>query len=77
MKEGFDPKAEAEKRKVAVTTFKDAAESYLSYALGSLSNEKHRKQWRSTLETYAYPTLGDLAVAKVDAAAIYRAVSPI
>jgi len=26
------------------------------------SNDKHRKQWSSTLDTYAYPKIGSLLV---------------
>jgi hypothetical protein len=29
-------------------------------------NVKHRAQWRSTLKTYGYSILGDLAVADID-----------
>jgi integrase len=29
------------------------------------TNEKHRKQWASTLETYAYPVLGKILVADI------------
>ena len=32
----------------------------------SWKNQKHREQWLSTLEAYAFPTLGDLSVATID-----------
>jgi hypothetical protein len=38
-----------------------------------LKNEKHIGQWSSTLETYIYPTLGDLSIGtitKVDIAEV-------
>ncbi|WP_206237947.1 tyrosine-type recombinase/integrase [Novosphingobium terrae] len=76
-RDGIDLKVEAKKLKIASMTFKEAAESYLDHALSSLSNVKHQKQWRSTLKTYAYPTLGELVVGKVDAPDIAEALKPI
>jgi hypothetical protein len=29
-------------------------------------NSKHRQQWRNTLATYVYPSLGELPVAAID-----------
>ena len=46
-------------------TFKDCAEMYLDHRLKSLSNEKHKKQWRSTLEKYAYPFVGDKHIEEI------------
>jgi hypothetical protein len=40
-------------------------------------NQKHIGQWSSTLETYIYPTLGDLIVGtitKVDIAAVLEPI---
>ena len=37
----------------------------------------HRKQWRSTLATYAYPSIGDTDVAKIDRAAVLGVLEPI
>ena len=37
-------------------------ERYVSAHEARWRNPKHRAQWRSTLETYAYPVLGDKAV---------------
>jgi len=50
-----------EKRK----SFKDCAEMYLEHRLKSLSNDKHKQQWRNTLETYVYPIIGDRPVADI------------
>lgn len=46
-------------------TFRECAEAYLSMHSTKFSNEKHRKQWRSTLETYAYPFLGNMLVSDI------------
>lgn len=46
-------------------TFQDCAEAYLQAHTSDYTNEKHRKQWASTLEAYAYPVIGRLLVADV------------
>ena len=40
-------------------TFKRVAEEFLEGKRQEFSNQKHAKQWVSTLETYAYPILAD------------------
>lgn len=55
-------KAEAAKAK----TFKDCAQEYLQKHQSSYSNAKHAKQWASTLETYAYPIIGNLLVSDLN-----------
>jgi len=46
-------------------TFKECASLYLEHRLKSLSNEKHKRQWITTLETYVYPVIGDRPVAEI------------
>jgi hypothetical protein len=42
-------------------TFREAAEQFLGTGkIESLKSDKHRKQWRSTLESHAFPVLGDM-----------------
>jgi len=53
--------AQAAKQK----TFKECADAYMDAHASDYTNEKHRKQWASTLETYAYPIIGDLMVADI------------
>lgn len=53
--------AQAAKRK----TFKECADAYMDAHASDYTNDKHRKQWASTLETYAYPIIGDLMVADI------------
>jgi integrase len=66
--------AEAERRlkEALKITFRDCAERYIVAHEKSWRNEKHRAQWRSTLETYAYPELGELPVAAVDTALVTK-----
>lgn len=58
-------------------TFKDAAGKYLTIHESGWRNAKHRQQWRSTLETYAFPTLGQRPVKAIDSALINAALAPI
>ena len=51
-------------------TFKECARDYLETHLREFSNEKHRKQWVSTLENYVYPTLGARLVSSITMADI-------
>ena len=46
-------------------TFKECAEAYMTAKNGEFTNDKHRKQWASTLEMYAYPFIGHLYVADI------------
>lgn len=56
-------------------TFKSAAQQFLNLHEGGWRNEKHRAQWHSTLEKYAYPTLGNRPVKAIDAALINGAIA--
>ncbi len=46
-------------------TFRECAEAYMEAHASDYSNDKHRKQWSSTLDTYAYPKIGSLLVSDV------------
>jgi hypothetical protein len=46
-------------------TFKECAEAYVEAHATNYTNEKHRKQWSSTLEAYAYPVFGSMLVADI------------
>lgn len=74
---GIDPVAAKREKKVAVPTFAEAAERAHAEFKGSWRNAKHRAQWLSTLQTYAFPTLGNLPVDRIEASAIINALQPI
>ncbi|MEZ5755693.1 MAG: integrase arm-type DNA-binding domain-containing protein [Paracoccaceae bacterium] len=57
--------------------FKDAVDKALAAKLDGFKNEKHRDQWRSTLDAYAIPALGSLLVQEIDTAAVLRVLQPI
>lgn len=46
-------------------TFRDCAEAYMEAHASDYTNDKHRKQWSSTLEAYAYPLIGKMLVADI------------
>jgi integrase len=46
-------------------TFKECAEGYMDAHASDYTNEKHCKQWASTLETYAYPIIGQMLVGDI------------
>lgn len=82
--QGIDPIAlKQERRRQAVVaeakrvTFEEAAESYMAAHGPSWRNEKHRAQWASTLKTYAYPTIGRVALPDVDTPLILKLLKPI
>jgi len=73
---GIDPVAE--RRKAAgVPTFRQAAASVHAEHKTGWKNGKHRDQWISTLENYAFPAFGDRAVSAVDAPAVRDALAAI
>ena len=73
---GGDPMAERRKAKTSIT-FTEAVEQYLASKLDGFKNEKHRKQWRSTLEVYAFPVLGGMQVKAIGVADVLRVLNPI
>jgi len=82
--EGKDPIEErnAARLKAAIDaaktiTFNDAIDKYLAKKDGEFRNEKHRKQWRSTLDTYAAPILGKMNVAHIAMPDVLRVLEPI
>lgn len=81
---GVDPieARRAEQQKTAaqtarLITFKECAERYVAAHEPSWRNSKHRAQWKSTLKTYVYPAIGDMAAAAVDTAAVVKIVEPL
>lgn len=46
-------------------TFQQCAESYMEAHASDYTNDKHRKQWASTLQTYAFPIIGKMLVADI------------
>ena len=69
IRQGIDPRVQRKELKSALIasfaknkTFKECAEAYMNAHAGEYTSDKHRKQWGSTLTTYAYPIIGNLLV---------------
>ena len=82
--QGADPVAEraaareeAQREAAPVVTFSKAVDEYLAFKLAEFSNAKHKAQWRSTLDTYAGPVLGDMAVDQITNADVLKVLKPI
>ena len=73
---GIDPVAERQKA-AGIPTFSEAGKKVHAEHSASWKNAKHRAQWLSTLETYAFPAFGNRSVADVDAAAVRDALAAI
>jgi integrase len=46
-------------------TFRECAEAYIDAHSSDYTSDKHRKQWPATLETYAYPVIGNMLVSDI------------
>lgn len=73
---GVNPKIERMKPKT-IPTFREVMELALPPIVDSLENAKHRAQWRSTLETYALPAIGNLPVNEITVDEIHALLLPI
>jgi len=58
-------------------TFRMAFSNFFEKREKELTNPKHRQQWRNTMATYAYPVIGDKAVADVTGPDIETILRPI
>jgi integrase len=81
---GIDPidqRHEAKKALIASRdkdkTFKQCAEAFVESQRAGWKNPKHAAQWSATLETYAYPVIGDLWVRDVELRHIMTILEPI
>jgi integrase len=57
--------------------FKEAAATYMAAHRAAWKNDKHAGQWTATLQTYAYPLLGEVSVQAIDTALIMKVIEPI
>jgi integrase len=82
--DGIDPIGlkEAQRRAAAVKivlpqSFEAFATEYIATHSAKWRNETHRKQWTSTLKTYAFPILGKMKLADIETPDILRVLRPI
>jgi integrase len=84
LQQGIDPidarRAQQKQAKVVAAkgvSFRACAEQYIKSHRSAWRSERHAHQWQRTLETYAFPTLGDMPVGQIDVAAVMRVLEPI
>ena len=84
IRNGIDPIAhkqeQLEKQRIQQLrnkTFRECAKVVIANKTRELKNEKHIGQWSSTLETYIYPTLGNLTISTITKVDIAEVLKPI
>lgn len=84
VKQGIDPIEEARANvsqlkaaQAGALTFKQCALKYIEAQDGTWKSSKSPIQWRNTLETYAYPVMGELLVRDVELTHVMAAFEPI
>lgn len=82
--EGIDPIEEKRAAQQALAaasasriTFDEAAKRCHEDRVDEFRNHKHRKDWISSLERYASPVIGDLAVSDIEIAHVLEVLQPI
>ena len=58
-------------------TFRAAFDGYFEMKEQQLSNDKHKAQWRSTMQAYVFPAIGKRPVGEVTAAEVIDILKPI
>jgi integrase len=81
---GVDPidakrarQAKAQVEAARAVTFWEVAESYVEAHRAGWRNEKHAAQWLATLNAYAKPIAGELAVSSIDTPIVVKILDPI
>jgi integrase len=78
VKRGIDPiEAKAAEIRRPATTFREVAEDCIKALVPGWTNPKSEGQWRQSLSTYAYPTLGKMDVAEITTDDVYSVLEPI
>src|SRR5690606_20147947 len=80
IEDGIDPIAERLAKRAALVptpTFRWCAEQTIAAKRPGWKNAKHAAQWITTLETYAYPRLGNMPVDQIEVAHVQQALAPI
>lgn len=78
--DGVDPVEERRRARMAHTrilTFDECARRMIEAKAPEWRSEKHRRQWKATLDTYAGPKIGRMPVDQIDVRDVERVLSPI
>ena len=84
LREGIDPiehrraqRATARLNAGRSRTFEECAKAHIEEQRPAWRNPKDAAQWSSTLETYAYPVIGQVPIGDVDTVLVIRVLKPI
>ncbi|MFQ3667086.1 MAG: integrase arm-type DNA-binding domain-containing protein [Sphingomonadaceae bacterium] len=77
LRDGVDPIMARRAEAPAALSFADAARRVHAMRRQMWRNGKHQAQWLSTLETHAFPLIGDRPVAEVTRAEVLGVLEPI
>lgn len=84
VRDGIDPiehrrrdRDAARRAQEGAISFQKAVEKFLEDNEHAWKNEKHRQQWRNTLASYAYPTMGTVRVGDVETQHVLEVLRPI
>jgi integrase len=72
-----DQRASAKAEAARSVTFRQYAEGYVTRMEAGWKNPKHRQQWTNSLKTYAFPLIGQTAVADIDTTEVMKVLTPI
>jgi integrase len=82
--EGLDPITVGRAARAAVKlteantqTFKQCAEAFHAAHCAGWTNQKHAREWLSSLTTHAFPTIGAIPVAAVGTPEVLRVLEPV
>lgn len=82
--QGIDPVEDRKAKQAALATaqrrgltFADALDRYCAARMEEFGSERHRQIWRSSVEMYAIPAIGEMLVSDIERQDILRVLSPI
>jgi integrase len=73
---GLNP-ATKRRKAAGIPTFREAAALVFAEQGAAWRNAKHSKQWMATLEAYAFPKIGDIAVNLIEAGQVHDLLADI
>lgn len=74
---GLDPRLERAKAVGSISFAEAAKRAHADLVMGTGRNGKHKLQWYSSLETYAFPKLGKMDVSEIQSSDIIEVLQPI
>lgn len=84
IRQGIDPVEDRKAKYAALATaqrrgltFADALDRYCVARMEEFGSERHRQIWRSSVEMYAIPEIGEMLVSDIDRQDVLRVLSPI